>query len=86
MSPATALKYDIALHKLLRHVSMLQRFSHIIIADGGVAEMLNVSDEDFINCILDYYFYQHIYFPTRKRSNQKENVLDLYLRIVMIQL
>ena len=67
---------------------MLQRFSDIIIAgdfnhkdvqwkDGSVAEMSNVADEDFINCILDCYFYQHIDFPTRKRSNQKENVLDL---------
>ena len=87
-TPATALKYDCALHKLLRHVSMLQHFSHIIIAgdfnhkdvlwkDGGIAEMLNVADEDFINCVLDCYFYQHIDFPTRKRSYQKENVLDL---------
>ena len=87
-TPATALRYDFALHNLSRHLSMLQRFSHIIIAgdfihknvqwkDGGVAEMPNVADEDFINCILDCYFHQHIDFPTRKRSNQMENVFDL---------
>ena len=59
-TPSTALKYDTLLHNLLRYISTLKQFSHIIITgdfnhkhitwkDGGVADVNVTADEDFVN-------------------------------------
>ena len=86
-SPNSSYQNNILLLKVISEFCETSKDNLIILGDFNLPRIdwannhtiQNSYEEEFLGCLMDNYLHQHVSEPTRSRSRQRENVLDLVI-------